>query len=64
MAKRKETNVWSEVSGALSKPTRLHLEKDIEGSYKCPVSECHHEGFTTQRCCRKHVKVKRQWFIY
>ena len=57
MAKRKETIIWSEISGAL-------LEKDIEGSYKCPVPECHHEGFTTQRGCRKHVKVKHQWFIY
>ena len=64
MAKRKETIIWSEISGALSKPKRLHLEKDIEGSCKCPVPECHHEGFTTQRGCRKHVKVKHQWFIY
>ena len=59
-----ETITWSEISGALSKPKRLLLEKDIEGSYKCPVPECHHEGFTTQRGCRKHVKVKHQWFIY
>ena len=59
MAKRKETIIWSEISGALLKPKRLHLEKDIEGSYKCPVPDlkCHHEGFTSQRVCRKHVKV-------
>ena len=40
------------------------MDKDIEGSYKCPVPECHHEGFTTQRGCRKYVKVQHQWFIY
>ena len=52
VAKRKETIIWSEISGALSKPKRLLLEKDIEGSYKCPVPECHHEGFSTQRGCK------------
>ena len=53
MAKQKETIILSEISGALSKPKRPHLEKDIEGSYKCPVPECHHEGFTTPKRLQK-----------
>ena len=25
---------------------------------------CDHDGFTTQRCCRKHVKNKHSWYYY
>ena len=44
---------------------RLHLEEDdCEGLFHCPVQICNHDGFTTQRGCRKHVKNKHSWFYY
>lgn len=37
-------------------------EKD--GLFHCPVKECNHDGFGTQRGCRKHVKSKHPWFYF
>ncbi|XP_068734477.1 uncharacterized protein, partial [Montipora capricornis] len=44
---------------------RLHLEKDDADSlYHCPIHLCEHEGFQSQRGCRKHVNNKHSWFFY
>ena len=44
---------WSNVANASPKPKRLHLEEDdSDGLFHCPVQECNHDGFTTQRGCR------------
>ena len=32
--------------------------------YHCPVQECEHDGFQSQRGCRKHVNIKHSWFFY
>ena len=32
--------------------------------YYCPASFCDHEGFESQRGCRKHVKTKHGWDLY
>ena len=63
MSKRKKID-WSSVKDASRKPKRLHLEKDSDEKYHCPIPRCDHEGFTSQRGCRKHVKSKHGWFYY
>ena len=56
---------WSDINGASPKPKRLHLEKDETDSlYHCPIQECDHDGFQSQRGCRKHVNTKHSWFFY
>ena len=53
------------LSGAIPKPKRLYLEKDVVDSlYHCPIQLCKHEGFQRQRGCRKHVNNKHSWFFY
>ena len=56
---------WSNIDGALPKPKRLHLEKDdVDSLYHYPIQLCEHEGFQSQRGCRKHVDNKHSWFFY
>ena len=56
---------WSNIDGALPKPKRLHLEKDdVDSLYHCPIHLCEHEGFQSQRGCRKHVNNNHSWFFY
>ena len=64
MSKKCKVN-WSDIDGASPKPKRLHLEKDETDSlYHCPIQECDHDGFQSQRGCRKHVNNKHRWFFY
>ena len=64
MSKKCKVN-WSDIDGASPKPKRLHLEKDETDSlYHCPIQECDHDGFQSQRGCRKHVYNKHSWFFY
>ena len=64
MSKKCKVN-WSDVDGASPKPKRLHLEKDETDSlFHCPIQECEHDGFHSQRGCRKHVNNKHSWFFY
>ncbi|CAH3146102.1 unnamed protein product [Porites lobata] len=65
MNKRGKDVDWSKLANASSKPKRLHLEEDdCDGLFLCPVQICNHDGFTTQRGCRKHVKSKHSWYYY
>ena len=64
MSKKCKVN-WSDIDGASTKPKRLHLEKDETDSlYHCPIQQCDHDGFQSQRGCRKHVNTKHSWFFY
>ena len=64
MSKKCKVN-WSDIDGASPKAKRLHLEKDETDSlYHCPIQECDHDGFQSQRGCRKHVNTKHSWFFY
>ena len=64
MSKKCKVNWW-DIDGASPKPKRLHLEKDKTGSlYQCPIQECDHDGFQSQRGCRKHLNTKHSWFFY
>ena len=65
MSKRTASIDWSKLANASPKPKRLHLEaNDSDGLFHCPVSGCSHDGFGTQRGCRKHVKKNHCWFKY
>ena len=56
MSKANRKIDWSDIDGAFPKPKRLHLEKnDADSVYHCPIQLCEHEGFQSQRGCRKHV---------
>jgi len=61
--KRKDVD-WSSLLNASPKPKRLHLEKESDDKYHCPVPNCEHIGFASQRGCRKHVKLNHGWFYY
>ena len=64
MSKKCKVN-WSDIDGASPKPKCLHLEKDNGDSlYHCPIQLGEHEGFQSQRGCRKHVINKHSWFFY
>ena len=47
---------WKNVNGAAEKKRRLHLVTAEDGLFHCPVKNCDHDGFITQRGCKKHVK--------
>ena len=65
MNKRGKDVNWSKLANASPKPKRLHLEEDdCDGLFHCPGQICNHDGFTTQRGCRKHVKNKHSWYYY
>ena len=65
MSGRKAEIDWSKIANASPRPKRLHLEEDdVDGLFRCPVQECGHDGFISQRGCRKHVKTKHSWFYY
>ena len=64
MPKVKRKVDWSNVEGARDCKRRLHLEKDEDGLYQCPLQHCDHEGFQTRRGCRKHVRSKHPWYSY
>ena len=64
MSKKCKVN-WSVIDGASPRPKRLHLEKDgADSLYHCPIEECDHDGFQSQRGCRKHANTKHSWFFY
>ena len=64
MSKKCKVNWW-DIDGASPKPKRLHLEKDETDSlFHFPIQECDHDGFHSQRGCRKHVNNKHSWFFY
>ena len=55
---------WMNFPGAFSIRRRLHLSPNHDGIYKCPVAECRHEGFRSQRGCRKHITNSHTWYYY
>ena len=56
--------VWKNVNGAAEKKRRLRLVTAEDGLFHCPAENCDHDGFITQRGCRKHVKRRHEWFYY
>ena len=46
-----------------SKQDRV-VKDDADSLYHCPIQPCKHDGFQSQRGCRKHVNNKHSWFFY
>ena len=64
MNKKGKVN-WSKIDGSSPKLKRLHLGKDETDSlYHCPIQVCDHDGFKSERGCRKHVNTKHSWFFF
>ena len=64
MSVRRESFDWKSLEGAFEKPRRLHLKCDKDGHFHCPVPNCEHNSYSSQRGCRKHAKTIHPWFIY
>eukprot|EP00795_Rhopilema_esculentum_P017891 gene17891-biopygen2671 len=55
---------WKDVPGAAKLKKRLMLIANVHGIFQCPIGDCEHEGFRSQRGCRKHVTNSHPWFFY
>ena len=65
MSKREDDIDWSKLANASPKPKRLHFEEDhCDGLFHCPIQACNHDGFNSQRGCRKHVENKHRWYFH
>ena len=56
--------VWKHAVGASLKAKRLHLVRDADGNYNCPIGYCDSDSFTTIRGCRKHVYFRHGWYYF
>ena len=55
----------AEHRGAFEKKRKLKLRASEEdNTFKCPVKYCDHEGFKTERGCRKHIKSRHGWYYF
>ena len=63
-----EQEVQSQLVGyrwSITQTKRLNLEKDeTDNLFHCPTQECDHDGFQSQRGCRKHVNNEHSWLFY
>ena len=64
MSKRTLCFNWCALQGARKKKRKLHLERDDNGIFICPISCCLHVGFKSERGVRKHINSKHEWFFY
>ena len=49
--------------GAFEKKREFKLRASEENNtFKYPVKYCDHEGFKTERGCRKHIKSRHGWY--
>ena len=55
---------WQAFSGAAHKRRMLHLKPNADGIYLCPVDNCLHVGFKSQRGLRKHIETRHSWYYY
>lgn len=64
MARLRSKSEWARAVGAAKKSKRLQLIKNASGIFECPLRTCDHNGFETQRGCRKHVFTKHAWMFW
>ena len=55
---------WRRLPSAFSKSRGLQVQRNKDGMYFCPIDFCDHNGFLSQRGCRKHTKTKHGWYCY
>ena len=64
MAKNVLSVDWQAYNGAAHKRRMLHLKPNADGMYICPVDNCLHFGFKSQRGLRKHIETRHSWYYY
>ena len=64
MAKNVLSIDWQAYNGAAHKRRMLHLKPNADGIFICPVDNCLHIGFKSQRGLRKHIESRHSWFYY
>ena len=64
MAKNVLSVDWQAYNGAACKRRILSLRSNADGMFLCPIEDCLHIGFKSQRGLRKHIDVRHSWFYY
>ena len=54
---------WRTIEGAFAKPRRLHLVSDPGGVFQCPIRNCDHIGFKSQKRLQKACK-ENTWMVH
>ena len=55
---------WQAFNAAAHKRRMLHLKANVDGMFLCPVANCLHLGFKSQRGLRKHIETRHSWYYY
>ena len=55
---------WRSINGACQKKRILHLNVNGDGIFLCPINDCLHTGFKSQRGLRKHIDSIHTWYYY
>ena len=55
---------WKVFDGASYKRKVLHLRSNADGVFLCPITNCLHLGFKSQRGLRKHIDCRHPWYYY
>ena len=64
MAKNVLSVDWQAYNGATHKRRMLHLKPNADGIFLCPIDNCLHVGFKSQRGLRKHIESRHSWYYY
>ena len=64
MGKNVLTVDWATFQGAAVKRRMLRLLANAGGIYMCPVDNCLHLGFKSQRGLRKHIENRHGWYFF
>ena len=64
MAKNVLSVDWKVFNGAAVKRRMLRLKSNADGIFLCPVEDCLHIGFKSQRGLRKHIDTRHAWYYY
>ena len=64
MAKNVLSVDWRVFNGAACKRRMLRLKANADGIFLCPIDNCLHVGFKSQRGLRKHIESRHSWYYY
>ena len=64
MAKNVLSVDWKIFNGAAVKRKMLRVNANADGMFLCPVDNCLHIGFKSQRGLRKHIDTRHAWYYY
>ena len=64
MAKNVLSVDWQAYNGATHKRRMLHLKPNADGIFLCPIDNCLHVAFKSQRGLRRHIESRHSWYYY